>query len=298
VVWLALGEEGVIAYGCMKTMRIVFVFAGAIFAAAFASGQAIDLYGVVKLYDVTQTSNSAPTAGATPYGFNAFVDGSGTFSGTYTVTYPGGTATPNPKTLTNESDGSFFEEGFAYADITALNAAYNNGLYSLAIPNNGAAQSVSGLNLTGDIYPDAPTIGGTWLNNRLQLDPTINNTITFSAFTLPSGSFGTGDRIFLSGEGVNYDAASTTAVMSFVINSGTLTAGQSYDFELVFVNAVYTDTTSLTSTSDNVGLAGYVTIVNFQIQAIPEPSTFAAIFGGLALAGVMIHRHRRKGQVA
>jgi hypothetical protein len=169
----------------------------------------------------------------------------------------------------------------------------------MAIPNNGSAQSVSGLNMTGDIYPDAPMItGGTWSGGKLQLDPTINNTINFTAFTLPSGSFGTGDRIFFSADDANYDQSSSTSVTSFVINAGTLTAGQSYDFELVFVNAVYVDTTSLTSTGANQGFAGYVTITNFQVYAIPEPSTCAAIFGGLALAGVMLHRHRRKQRVA
>lgn len=282
----------------MKTMRFLFVFAGALVAAAVVQGQAINLYGVVKLYDLTQTSNSAPTPVANPYGFNAFADGSGTFSGTYTVTYPGGTALPNPRTLTNETDGSSFEDAFAYASIAAVNAAYNNGLYSMAIPNNGSAQSVTGLNLTGDIYPDAPMItGGTWLGGKLQLDPTINNTINFTAFTLSSGSFtNLQDRIFLSSESASYDQGSSTPVTSFVINAGTLTAGQIYDFELVFVNAVYVDTSTLTSTGGNEGIAGYVTIVSFDIQAIPEPSTYAAIFGVLALAGVVIHRRRKQQQ--
>lgn len=289
---VAFATPGSYLFGHMKTMRTLLVFAGTFFAAAFVSGQAIDLYGVVKLYDVTQTGNSAPTPGATPYGFNAFADGSG-ISGVYTVTYPGGTATPNPKTLTNEIDGSSFEDGFAYADIAAVNAAYHNGLYSMAIPNGGTAQSVSGLNMTGDIYPDAPMItGGTWSGGKLLLDPTINNTINFTAFTLSSGSFGAGDKIFLSSED-DYDAASSTAVTSFVINSGVLTAGQTYNFELVFVNAVYLDTTTLTSSGGNIGLAGYVTIVNFDIQAIPEPSTYAAIFGGLALVGVALRRRRQ-----
>jgi hypothetical protein len=78
-----------------------------------------------------------------------------------------------------------------------------------------------------------------------------------------------------------------------VINAGTLTAGQTYSFELVFVNSVYNDISTITSPGADVGLAGYVTIVNFDIQAIPEPSTYAAIFGALTLAGVMIHRRRR-----
>lgn len=280
----------------MKTMRTLLVFAGATFAAAVVQGQAIDLYGVVKLYDVTQTTNSAPTPGANPYGFNAFADGTGTFSGTYTVTYPGGsTATPNPRTLTNETIGSSYEQGFAFPDIASVNAAYNNGLYSMAIPNNGTAQSVSGLNLTGDIYPDAPMVtGGTWTGGKLQLDPTINNTINFTAYTLSSGSFTNGqDRIYLSSEDASYDQSSTTPVTSFVINASTLTAGLTYSFELVFVNTVYVDNSTLTSTGLDEGIAGYVTIVNFDIQAIPEPSTYAAIFGALALAGVMIHRRRR-----
>lgn len=34
-------------------------------------------------------------------------------------------------------------------------------------------------------------------------------------------------------------------------------------------------------------------IDNVSFTAIPEPSTYAAIFGALALAGVVVHRRRQ-----
>jgi hypothetical protein len=44
-----------------------------------------------------------------------------------------------------------------------------------------------------------------------------------------------------------------------------------------------------------VALIGYNANTNLtiQVEAIPEPSTYAAIYGALALAGVMLLRHRR-----
>jgi hypothetical protein len=270
----------------MKTIRALLVFAGTIIAAAFVSGQTVTEFYVVKLYDLTQTSNSGSTAGATPYGFFAQVGGSG-LSGTYTVTTPGGSV-GSPITLTGSATEREFEEAFAYADITALNNAYNNGNFSMALPNlNGVPQSVSNLSLTGDAFPNTFSItGGTWSGGKLMVDPTQDFTISFGNFT----GFAAGDSIQLNID-PNYSQTSATAVNSFLVSGGSipLAPGNTTGAEIAFIKLTDSDS----SIAGASGVVGYVTIVSFDIQAIPEPSTYAAIFGALALAGVMIHRRRR-----
>lgn len=71
-----------------------------------------------------------------------------------------------------------------------------------------------------------------------------------------------------------------------------LTAGQTYYASLQFNN------NNIDYAVPNLGNGnvGYSVINEFEmlaVGAIPEPSTYAAIFGGLALAGAMIHRRRR-----
>jgi hypothetical protein len=146
-------------------------------------------------------------------------------------------------------------------------------------------------NLSG-AFPNSPEItGGTWSGGRLLIDPTQNYTLNFTGFS----AFGAGDKISLSisGSGSNgHDDGSSSAVTSFLITAGdfVLVPGNTARAELNFINVIDTDT----SITGATGFTAYVTILSFEIQAIPEPSTYAAIFGGLALVGVMIHRRRRQ----
>jgi hypothetical protein len=280
----------------MRTLRILLVFAGASFATAMMSGQVVTEYIVAYINDHYQTQDGVTVAGDiynTPntnrYGLFAQVSGTGLTTG-YTFTPPGGSAIP---ITTVESNGLFFEDAFNYADTTALFAAYPEGNFSMAIPNtNGANQSVSPFPLSGGSFANTPMItGGTWSNGKLMIDPTQNYTLTFTGFT----GFAAGDQIRLGIDGPGsdgHDTGSTTAVTSFFIPAGSivLAPGNTTGAELNFINGITTDTTTITGAT---GMTGYVSILSFQIQAIPEPSTYAAIFGGLALAGAVIYRRRR-----
>lgn len=260
------------------------------------SGQVVTEYIVAYINDNYQTQDGVTVAGDlynTPntnrYGLFAQVTGTG-LVGTYSFTPQGGSAI---QITTVESDGLFFEDAFNYADTTALFTAYPEGNFSMAIPNtNGANQSVSPFPLSGGSFPVLPMItGGTWSNGKLLIDPTQNYTLTFTGFT----GFAAGDQIRLGIDGSGsdgHDAASTTAVTSFFIPAGSivLAPGNTTGAELNFINGITTDTTTIPGAT---GMTGYVTILSFQIQAVPEPSTYAAIFGALALVGVMIHRRRR-----
>ena len=74
-----------------------------------------------------------------------------------------------------------------------------------------------------------------------------------------------------------------TTAKTLTLTDLDITPGSSFYFRWL-----YTATTGTNSTNGQ-GLA----IDNLSITAIPEPSTYAAIFGALALAGVGVHRRRQ-----
>ncbi len=276
-------------------MRILLVFAGALAAAAFATAQTITAFRIGYLYDLTQTSGSGSSAGSTPYGFFAEVVGS-SFSGTYQFTTPGGSAS-SPQPLADDEGDKHFEIAEVFADTTALYAAYNTGNYVFDIPNTNLSNTAPDqLTLTlNDTFANAFSItNGTWSGGKLLIDPTQAYTITFDSF---AGMVDGVDVIVLGIDAGYDDFSSSSATTSFLIpaNSFSLAPGQTTSAELVFAKVVDVDN-SLGSLTLSGGT--YATIVTFQIQAIPEPSTYAAIFGGLALAGVMLHRVRRKARAA
>jgi hypothetical protein len=273
----------------MKTMRTLLVFAGTIIAAAFVSGQTVTEFIIAKINDNYQTQNGSTVAGdlynqgdTDPYGIFAQVTGTG-LTGTYTFTPPGGSAI-NISTV--ETGALAYENAFAYATSGALNTAFADGDYSMQINTSGGLQNITLFSLTGSVYPNVPEItGATWSGGKLFIsDPTQAYTLNFTAFS----GMGGGDKIMLGIDDV-FDTSSTSSVTSFIIPANSFTFGQTTSGELNFAKVIDTDT----SIAGATGFTAYVSILSFQIQVIPEPSTYAAIFGGLALAGVMIHRRRR-----
>lgn len=266
----------------MNPTRTFVAFLFALAFVAGASAQTLTGYGVIKTYSVTQTSSGAPVAGSDPYSLNSYVFGSG-LTGTYSFTAPGGSA----QNLTISAGSAEFSSG-NYATSGALNTAYAEGVYNMALPNsNGVPQSAALPSFTGDAFPNSPTIiSGTWSGGMLLIDPTQNFSLTFGALT----GFSSDDSIKLQIDGIGTNYFANTSVTSFTIDALTLTAGQTYSASLRFNNNFIDYGTSIAGANGN---AGFTTETVFQIQAIPEPSTYAAILGALALAGVAVHRRRR-----
>jgi hypothetical protein len=275
----------------MKSMRLFFVgFVSAALCAGL-SAQTISNYGVVKTHFVVQTSSSAPIDDSNnAYGLSAYVFGTG-LSGTYSFTTPGGTAA-SPQNLTvTSTQADFNSDSTPFANSGALNAAYADGTYSMALPNSmGGAQSANLQTYTADAYPNAPIISGTWSGGFLQIDPTQNYSLTFSSFSGFSSTNPSADSISMNINGIGTNYFSNTAVTTFLITAGTLTAGNTYNASLRFNNN-FSDYGS--NISGATGNFSFTTEVAFQIQAVPEPSAYAAIFGALALAGVVVHRRRQ-----
>jgi len=278
----------------MKTMRSFLVLFVSLALVAGLSAQTITGYGVGKVYNGTQTSDLIFNDGsAMPYGISAYVFGSGLL-GTYSFTPASGTQSGIVKTLTTNATSGQFEEYFTSS--ANLNTAYgNNSAYSMAFPNNAGSGPQSATLPAfplSDAYPDVPMITNlTWSGGMLQIDPTQNYTLTFTAFA----SFTSDDSYGLKiKDSLSIEVASgfwnTGGTTTFFIAAGTLTAGQIYDANLRFNNNFINYNTPFAGANGNTGF----TISNdFQIQAIPEPSTYAEIFGVMALAGAMFHRRRR-----
>jgi hypothetical protein len=274
----------------MKTLRMLIVFAGAIIATACMSGQTVTEFIIGKINDHYQTANGSTSAGdlynqpnTNSYGIFAQVTGTG-LTGTYTFTPPGGSAIP----ISNVEGGSLtYENAFINSTSGALNGAFADGDYSMQINTSGGLQNITLFSLTGSVYPNVPQItGATWSGGKLIIpDPTQAYTLNFSAFS----GFGGNDKIILGIDNA-FDISSASSVTSFIIPANSFFAGQTTSGELNFVNVIDVDT----SIGGATGFTAYVSILSFQIQAVPEPSTYAAIFGGLALAGAAVYRRRRQ----
>lgn len=275
----------------MNPTRTFVAFVLALAFVAGASAQTITGYGVIKVYNGVQTTagGGLADASAQPHAITSYVFGSG-LTGTYSFTPTSGTQNGVPKILTTTSTSGAFEE--AFASSSDLNTAYGDSAYTMAIPNGSAFDSATLQAFPGDAYPEEPLIiGGTWTGGLLQIDPTQSYLLTFSSFSsfTSDDSYAltirnSGDTTVASG---SWNTAGTT---TFLIAANTLTAGQTYDANLRFNNNFINYDNPFSGANGNIG---YTTSNDFQIQAIPEPSTYAAILGAVALAGVAIHRRRR-----
>lgn len=292
----------------MKTRQARLVFIAAFAAIATITpcvAQTIDFLFITKQVNYTQTSASTPSSpDSSAYQFYASIDGTG-LNGSNptppnTVTTPGGTVS----SVTLALSGSTWQTSdySGYADPAALNAAFADGTYVFSI-NNGA--NTVNLSLASDLYPNAPGatistntgLGFAWVGSALQVNPTLFSTLTVTtnAFTTNFDSGGL-NHIGISGNNFSGSVSGESfsdvdGVFALNISSASFLAGNTYSIDIEFNNLItyLTDTplAGITSTS------GFTAQTSFSVQAVPEPSTYAAILGALALTGSMIYRRRR-----
>ncbi len=287
-------RSGLVGYQVMKATHAALLLL-TLAAAAGVSAQTITGYGVTKVYNGSQTSavSGLIDSSVQPHAITAYVNGSG-LAGTYSFTPASGSEIGIAKnlTITGGATSAQFEQTFT-SGLDLNNAYGNNSAYGMAIPNSTAFDTATLPAFPAvDAYPDEPLIsGGTWVGGLLQIDPTQNYTLTFSSFASFVSDDSYGIKIEDSGQSaVTSGFWNTAETTTFLITAGTLTAGQIYTADLRFNNNFINYNNPFAGANGNVG---YTISNTFQIQAIPEPSTYAAIFGVLALAGVMIRRRRR-----
>ena len=299
-------------------MRVLMFSAGALFAAAAGSAQTVQIVVLDRNVNYTQTvAGSASLASGTPYEASAFINGSNLNQlSSFSFKKPGDAVTVYSGTQ-DGSEWSAPTSGNAFSTMSALNTAFGAGTYTIsAVRTVGGAYSDSSLTMTdllgttNDGLPNTPfviaTQGGnpvTWSGGKMLVDPTLSLTLTSTTFTtnFTNGQGRIGLGVFGSIADQETDNEITDGSFTFtgntaqlVIAANTFTSGQSYNGDMEFNNiqGSLVDLSGIYGGSAK-GIVLYSAFTSFQLQAIPEPSTYAAILGALALAGVAIHRRRR-----
>ena len=130
--------------------------------------------------------------------------------------------------------------------------------------------------------------GGTLGNAFYDISLGTKNGATFTALTADTPSLETG---FVSRtSGPTFAASIGADVNNSVLVTVTYTTGASVGSDPIYLRWAQTATSS-TPTSDFFGIDN---VTLSRASAVPEPSTYAAIFGGVALAGVAIRRRWQK----
>ncbi len=302
----------------MKSTRVLLALILAMAAATIASAQTISIVILDRSANYIQTTaGSSSLASSTPYSAEVFMNGANlNLISSFSFKKPGDATT----VYSGVQDGSEWQapaSGNMFSTMSALNTAFGAGGYTISISRTvGGPYADSTLTMTNlvgttnDGLPNTPFVIATqnsnpvtWSGGKMLVDPTLALTITTTTFSTnyTNGQGRVGVGVF--GSIPDQEASNETSPGSFifsgnsaqlVIAANTFAAGQFYSGDMEFNNLIG----SLVDLSGTYGgsakgITIYSAFTSFQIQAIPEPSTYAAIFGALALAGVMIHRRRR-----
>jgi hypothetical protein len=233
-----------------------------------------------------------------------------------TVIPPLGSGTVSYNMTPPDGMGHGWQYRTGFSTQSAMDTALNNGIYSVSL---GGATSAFTLNLAGDLYPNSPLAaltGGSWNAGTQRYD--VNPA---GAWSISTGLFNNANflwnmsrvEIDIWGGGVDFTkdigAGSATPFLNtdtngslslFSTDSGapTFIAGNTYMVDVRFARVIdfHSISTELGLTLDPTAQAQGVTMyeseLSFSIQAIPEPSTYAAWAGLLALGLVAWRRHR------
>lgn len=276
----------------MKTKRLVPVLVALIAATSLPAQVFV---GLNKGIHYTQTGVSTVTPNnPTPYNLNTDVSGDGV-----TASFPAGpiqATAPNMIVYTMTYDsawGGWEYESTPVPDLSTFNLTFPNGTWALAAGGN-----TWNLSLSGDLYPNFPVAtfsAGTWSGGQLYLsasEAAEGFTITTNTFTdnFSAGLSYVGMSLG-SLESSNYPALTANSV-TLVVPGGSLAPG-SHELSIDFNRLTALDNT----VSGYVAVIGYNANTNLtiQVEAIPEPATWAAMLaGGLNLLGFMAWRRRRQ----
>jgi hypothetical protein len=259
---------------------------------------------------VQTAAGSAALDGAAPYEFVVNLNGQNLGSPfTLSIKRPDNTSYSGYEhTAGTEWQAPVYPVG-NFASMAALHGVFPDGTYTIQA-GAFADVTLSIPNLIGspnDGFANTPFVIGTqdsnpvaWIGGKMRIDPTKELTLTSTTFTTNYAA-GTG-RISLWADGGGDEVTNETAPGTFYFSGtsvqlqvaantfapGTYAAGMEF-------NNIVSSLVDLSGTygAGAYGVSVYTAYTTFQIEAIPEPSTYAAICGALALAGVVIHRRRR-----
>jgi PEP-CTERM motif len=242
---------------------------------------------------------TGPTTVTSTGGFfsgRAFVASASDFSGG-TLTYGG---SGSPQTLSYVPADVAWEYGLGDASFSDLQTAFPNGGYEFDLTGGTMGPATVSLNFDGDAYSNTPQLAAASFSALQGLNAAAPITLDFNPMDVSPNATPGANNIFFSitnssGATVFSDALSTDAT-SVTIGGGTLSAGQSYSFDLLFDDRIVDSSGAFlktqfydTHTDGSFSTAG----------AVPEPSTCAMLlmgFVGLGFAASL--RGRKQGATA
>ncbi|MCW5549673.1 MAG: PEP-CTERM sorting domain-containing protein [Opitutaceae bacterium] len=193
-----------------------------------------------------------------------------------------------------------------------LDGVFHNGEYVVSALGEDVTLQLGG-DADADAYPGAPNptvSAGTWdAGGIIKLYHNVNNPLTINTGTF--ANFGTdvvvsGLNLFVDHNGselINLFSLSSdllglglsngtfTDFLEYTFAANTMVSGTDYYVSIEFFNL--TDAQQVAGLDGALAVAMFTTRTQFIISAVPEPSTYAAIAGALALVGVMVVRRRR-----
>lgn len=278
----------------------------AVITATLGHAQIFVLLNRSHAFEQTGASTTSEVVG-TPWTFEAAISGSG-----LTGSYP---ATPNRITLPDNvtvynlvapsmSDSEWRYRPSGFSTLGGMTTAYPDGTYKFEFNGNTWMPTLGSTSFAGAAPVASLSISGSWSGNTLTISSaqaaagfSISNTWAVpDGFTSGSSRVGlyvdkmSGPDSFTTVENDN-GPTFTTSSASVNIGGGTMLAGNTYKVGLEFNYFLAAPVDFETGTFKAVVINTVTT--EFQIQVIPEPSTYAEIFGAVALLGVAIHRRRR-----
>jgi hypothetical protein len=258
------GAQGVLAFLARTSFNIQ--------AAGSGQPDAIELYGVFKAQSFMQTNDAAPvfSTNEPPFQFQSFVDTSATnVVLAADVRLPGGTI----QMLSAEDDGKSWSLEDGFSTQSGLDSACGIGTYTMRLSRSGSMTNVVPLNLPADAYPDTPQI--TNYSAAQSINPSNNFTLFWNPFTGGTSNdfiqveIGRGnDQTVFHSSGPGEPGSLNGTSTSFQIPTGTLSPGETYSVQLMFVRLTSTDTTSIPGA---LGLAGFIKTTTASIRTTGTP---------------------------
>ena len=254
-----------------ETATIGVVFVVVCLGSARMLGADVSLYAVTKAQAYIQSNAVSPTLLSTgAYSFTAAVLQQSNFVLSATAQLP----SMQIVTLTNQGGGSLWNFTDLFAAQTNMDAIYGSGTYRFSIVTVHDGTKSPTLSLTGNSYPNAPTITN---YDAAQLIAATNNfTLLWASFV--GGGSGDiielvilddhGDVVYQSPAPLQSGALNGTS-KSVVIPANTLQPGRDYSGVLAFVNVTQLNILGYLGA---IGVAGYSSGTDFNMHTLTTPS--------------------------